>query len=84
MPYPYNDWREERRVVTSPKLQTMILNLFMLEKKELERGGFQKALVSDTRDQLVYFKGKPHRVSVWLDGEGKEVFTVERVDIFYS
>ncbi len=84
MAYPYNDWREKRKVVTNPRLQIKVLNAYILSKQELERAGFQKTKVSDARDELVYYKGEPHRVSVWLDGEGKEVSTVERVVVFYS
>ena len=78
MQYPYNDWREQRKVVTDPNLQNKIINAFILDKQNLERSGFKKKKVSETRDQLVFFKNIPYRVNIWNDGSG-DIFTVEQV-----
>lgn len=82
--HSYNDRREERKAVTDARLQDEILQAFILDKRELERAGFAKKKVSETRDQLVFYKNVPYRVSVWVSERLEDVFTVEQVLTFYS
>lgn len=82
--HSYNDLHEERKAVTDARLQDEILKAFILDKRELEQAGFAKKKVSETRDQLVFYKNVPYRVSVWVSERLEDVFTVEQVLIFYS